>query len=501
MTMTMDRKAGLLLHPTSLPGAHGIGELGWQAHHTLQWIAGAGFRVWQVLPLGPTGYGDSPYACFSAFAGNPCMIDTTALVEAGWLPENDLNGLKDLPTDHVDFGRLIPEKTRLLKQAFLAWDAEADEDELQQFEAFRREHEIWLNDYTLFMAIKDSQEGKVWNQWPAELRDRDTDALMAVRAARENTIRRIEWEQFIFNRQWTALRKHARELGVQFMGDAPIFVAYDSADVWANKELFKLDEKGAPTVVAGVPPDYFSATGQRWGNPLYNWPRHQETGFHWWTERIRFALKMVDLLRIDHFRGFVACWEIPADHETAEQGEWVESPGEELFRTIDEKLGKLPLIAEDLGVITPEVTALRKQFGMPGMRILQFAWGGERDNSFLPHNHEPDSMVYTGTHDNNTTVGWWQQEVNDEIRGDLAAYQQHGVERPHEDLWRMALQSVADYAVAPMQDLLGLNADHRMNRPGAPQGNWSWRVKEEDLNDGLKNWQRELLWRFGRLGE
>ncbi len=499
--MQQERKAGLLLHPTSLPGPNGIGELGWHAHRTLEWIAGAGFRVWQVLPLGPTGYGDSPYACFSAFAGNPYLIDMGELADRGLLSEEDFYTLRNLPHDHVDFGGLIPEKKRLLKKAYKTWDDRATKLERAEFFEFQGHHAPWLNDYSLFMTIKDTQDGRVWNQWPAKLRDRDPEALKAVRADQQDTIQQIEWEQFIFFHQWNALRAHAKELGVQFMGDAPIFVAYDSADVWSNPDLFKLDAKGNPIVIAGVPPDYFSATGQRWGNPIYNWAKHLETGFLWWTERIKYALETVDLLRIDHFRGFVACWEIPAEHETAELGEWVPAPGKELFSAVRDKLGKLPLIAEDLGVITKEVTALRKHFDMPGMCILQFAWGGTRDNVFLPHNHEYDRVVYTGTHDNNTTLGWWRQEINDEIRGDLSAYQQHGVDRPHEDLWRMALQSVAQYAIAPMQDLVGLDQFHRMNTPGNPHGNWSWRVGDEHLNDGLKNWQREIIWRFGRLGD
>ncbi|MBD3167406.1 4-alpha-glucanotransferase [bacterium] len=499
MSTIRERRAGLLLHPTSLPGQTGIGELGSEAYGVLDWIAQAGFTLWQVLPLGPTGYGDSPYQCFSAFAGNPYLISLERLVGWGWLDEGDIEPIGRLEQERVNYGAVIPLKVEVLDKAFAAWDQKAGSEERGRFDHFYETNRDWLDDYALFSSLKQFHDGKPWNQWPEHHRDRDTFALEEVRRELNDRLRRAQWMQYIFNRQWQDLRAHAADLGLAIMGDMPIFVAYDSADVWANREKFHLDADGNPTVVAGVPPDYFSATGQRWGNPLYRWEVHRDEDFAWWQARIRRALEQFDLIRIDHFRGFAACWEIPADEPTAVNGRWVDAPGDEFFTSLQRSMGSLPLVAEDLGEITSDVIELRKKYGLPGMGILQFAWKGGPSNAFLPHNHERNSVVYTGTHDNNTTLGWWDEEADDDIRKAIADYIGHDVTDPTGDMLRMAFASVADTAVVPMQDVLRLDETAKMNRPGIETGNWSWRVNRDHLTPEIAREMRGMIKRYNRL--
>ncbi len=499
-TMERTRQAGVILHPTSLPGNNGIGELGCEAREFIEWMADAGLTLWQVMPLGPTGYGDSPYQCFSAFAGNPMLISLDELVEEGWLEREDLADLRKLPKDHVDFGAIIPAKQELLQSAFNAWRLGAGEEQRADFDEFRRLMGGWLTDYALFMALKQFNGGKVWTEWPEAQRDRATEALGKAHDELKEGVESEEWRQYQFFTQWWKLRHFAKERGVSILGDLPIFVAHDSVDVWANRRLFFLDDCGNPTVVAGVPPDYFSETGQRWGNPLYRWEEHEKDGFGWWTARVGTVLELVDLVRVDHFRGFAGCWEIPASETTAVKGRWVDAPGHALFERFAQEFGKIPLVAEDLGVITDDVVKLRKSFGLPGMKVLQFAWGEPgSDNPFLPHNHEPDSIVYPGTHDNNTTRGWWARETDGKIRSHISEYLGRRVRRPDVELLRLAWSSVSCYAVAMMQDLLRLGARARMNTPSVAQGNWSWRVQKRALTRKLAGKLRRTMVLYGRL--
>ncbi len=414
--MKFDRSSGILLHPTSLPGPYGIGDLGPVAIRWLDWLADSGCKLWQVLPLGPTGYGDSPYQCFSAFAGNPYLVSPELLLEQGLLTNADLADMPAWDDSKVDFGRLYQWKPALLEKAFDRFST-VQGSIYFEFEAFRVDNAGWLDDYSLFMAIKETQGGGSWDGWPADLRLREPAAIREARRSLSMLISRISFFQFLFFRQWNAVHDYAGKKGIKIIGDIPIFVAYDSSDVWANPDLFYLDKKGKPTFVAGVPPDYFSPTGQLWGNPLYKWKVHKASGYAWWLERICASLKIVDILRVDHFRGFAGYWEIPAGKPTAEVGRWVRGPGTHFFKTIMAQLGSLPILAEDLGVITPDVVALRDRFHLPGMKILQFAFSGP-DNSFLPHSYLQNCVVYTGTHDNDTSLGWYKSAP--EIEKDFA---------------------------------------------------------------------------------
>lgn len=492
-----DRRSGILLHPTSLPGPHGIGELGAEARAWIDFLAAAGQRAWQVMPLGPTGYGDSPYQCFSSFAGNPYLIDLGALAEEGWLASGELEPLRALPERAVDFGTLIPLKVERLTLAADRFLAGASAQQRAELAAFV-ERSAWLEDFALFMAVKNSQGGRAWGEWPAPLRDRQDAALAAARAELAGEIRRIEVWQFWFSRQWDAVKEYANARGVLVIGDVPIFVSLDSADAWANRELFHLGEDGGPVVVAGVPPDYFSATGQRWGNPLYRWDVLASRGFDWWIERVRAALTTVDLLRIDHFRGFAAYWEIPASEPTAVKGRWVDGPGQALFDALAGALGELPLIAEDLGVITPDVEELRDANGLPGMKVLQFAFGGGSDDPYLPHNYPRNAVVYTGTHDNDTTRGWYAAAPAHE-RDFVRRYLARDDERLSWDLIRLALASTADLAIVPLQDVLDLGPEARMNTPGVASGNWSWRFTWHDVPTWVAPELAQMSELYGRL--
>jgi 4-alpha-glucanotransferase len=477
------RSAGVILHPTSLPGPYGIGDLGPAASAWVDALVRARQTWWQVLPLGPTGYGDSPYQCFSAFAGNPYLISPDLLVWDGLLQPADLGEVR-FPDAHVEYGPVIAFKRRLLDRAWNHFQTGAGPALRPLFEAFCEQQATWLEDFALFLALKDAHGGGSWLDWPAELVHREPAALARARQELANDIGRHQFSQFLFFHQWGGLKRYANRRGIRLIGDLPIFVAADSADVWANPELFLLDEQRRPAVVAGVPPDYFSATGQLWGNPLYDWPALKRTGYAWWVARLRATLGQVDLVRLDHFRGFEAYWEIPPNRPTAEVGRWVPGPGADLFVTLREALGGLPLLAEDLGVITPEVEALREQFRLPGMRVLQFAFGGAAEDRFLPHNYDHHTVVYTGTHDNDTTRGWSESLTETEARF-LCRYAPGVDAEISWGLIRLAWASVADYALAPLQDVLSLGTAARMNLPGRPAGNWRWRFTEGMLTDAV----------------
>jgi 4-alpha-glucanotransferase len=500
--MKFSRSGGILLHPSSLPGPYGIGDLGACAYRFIDWLSESGCKLWQVLPLGPTGYGDSPYQCFSAFAGNPYLISLDLLIKEGLLTDSDVEDKPDFLTSHINFGQLIPWKVALLDLAFKKFQEINPVKLSQEFEAFRIENSTWLDDFALFMAIKESNGGGSWVDWPVSIRKREENALVASRQALAPSILKFAFYQFLFFRQWIALLDYAHQKGIKIIGDIPIFVAVDSSDVWSNPELFHLDDERRPTVVAGVPPDYFSPTGQLWGNPLYRWEAHKNTGFAWWLERFRTILKTVDFIRLDHFRGFSACWEIPAGNPTAEIGRWVPGPGREMFDVIAGSIVKngshdaLPIIAEDLGVITDDVVELREQYNLPGMKILQFGFSSP-ENPFLPHAYSQNCVAYTGTHDNDTARGWFVSSPKAE-RSLALRYLRV---KSHDFVWgliRSIWSSVAVFAITPMQDVLDLGTEARMNYPSRLGGNWEWRMEESDMNSLLKEKLRDLNYLFNR---
>ncbi|HJZ57418.1 MAG TPA: 4-alpha-glucanotransferase [Gemmataceae bacterium] len=472
--MSIPRSAGVLLHPTSLPGPFGIGDLGPEAFAWVDALARAGQGWWQVLPVGPTGYGDSPYQAPSTFAGNPNLISPE------WLERDQLLSAKDvavckLPAGPADFQAVIPRKRELVRRAWERFKADGLAKMRAAFEAFRAAERWWLDEFALFQAIKSAHGELPWWEWPAPLTARDPAALAAVADALADEIDAERFGQFLFARQWAALREHAHNHGVRIIGDLPIYVARDSADVWADPDQFLLDTDRNPTVVAGVPPDYFSADGQHWGNPIYDWDAHRRTGFAWWIDRLRACLRVFDLVRLDHFRGLEAFWAVPFGDPTAQRGRWMPGPGAGLLTAVRTALGSVPIIAEDLGFITPEVDALRTSFGLPGMRILQFAFGGAVEGRFLPHRFTRDAVVYTGTHDNNTTGGWFNK-LTDAERRNFVRYTPEADRNPVWSLIRLAWASVADLAVAPLQDLVELGSEARMNVPGTTTGNWRWRA-------------------------
>jgi 4-alpha-glucanotransferase len=472
----MDRSSGLLLHVSSLPGRHGIGDLGPAAYEWIQQLARARQGWWQMLPLGPTGYADSPYQCLSAFAGNPNFISLERLIEDGLLEPRDLPG-DSFPANEVDYDRVTPLKLDATARAFERFRARTSPD----FKAFCDQEAEWLDPFALFTALKERNGGAAWWEWPRE--HRSYEAMAAGKSSElAEPMELCKFRQFLFFRQWRELRDYAHWHGVKLIGDMPIFVSADSADVWSRPELFLLDDDRHPTFVAGVPPDYFSATGQLWGNPLYNWPRHRETRYAWWIARLRSTLQMVDLVRLDHFRGFEAYWAVPAGSETAEPGSWQPGPRSELFVALKKALGSLPLIAEDLGVITPEVNALRREFDLPGMRILQFAFGGAQEDRFFPHRFDHHTVVYTGTHDNETTAGWFHN-LTDEERLLFDRYAPRAADDPAWTLIRLAWASVAELAIAPLQDVLRLGNEARMNHPGTVGGNWRWRAAPGQITE------------------
>jgi 4-alpha-glucanotransferase len=492
------------LHPTSLPGEFGIGDLGDASTQFVDFLQKSGQRLWQVLPLGPTGYGDSPYQCYSAFAGNPLLIGPQRLVEDSLLSKNDIASHPSFNQDRVQYGAVFEFKSALLKTAFLNFQKTDDEEMKKIFGEFCSATAFWLDDYALFRALKDHHEGRAWNTWEPGLVRRDPAALESARKELHDEVEAQKFYQLLFFKQWRDVKEACRERNVSVIGDMPIFVAHDSADVWSNQHLFKLNKNGEPRVVAGVPPDYFSKTGQLWGNPIYDWDRMRADGFGWWIQRMRAMFQMFDIVRLDHFRGFAAAWEVPGKDQTAEHGQWVNSPGHELFRAVSNALGELPVIAEDLGVITPDVEALRDEFGFPGMRVLQFAFGGDANNTHLPHRFINNAVVYTGTHDNDTTKGWFDS---------LFAGDEDHLRRTREyclkylgvdgreigwDMIRAASASVADTVIVPLQDVLGLGSEGRMNLPATSDGNWNWRFRAEALTEKHSSRLRELSEIYGR---
>ncbi len=498
--MRFNRASGILLHPTSLPGDFGIGDLGDRAYEFVNLLAAAGQTYWQILPLGPTGYGDSPYSSYSAFAGNTLLISPEKLVSDGLVGIDVIEAKPDFPIDKVDYGMVIEWKAWMLSRSFESFQSGAGEPIRDEFDAFDRENEWWLDDYAIFRAVKASQGNSPWYDWAAPLRSRDADALDTVRSQLAREIRAEKFCQFLFFRQWRDLKQHAEDSGVRIIGDIPIFAALDSADVWCNQELFKLQPDGSPTVVAGVPPDYFSNTGQRWGNPIYDWDAMRGNDFGWWSARVAFALQLVDIVRLDHFIGFIQNWEVPGGDETAENGQWAEVPGRGLFESLTRRLGTLPVIAEDLGSLTPEVEALRDHFNFAGMRILQYGFGGDPRDSHLPHNYVNNCVAYTGTHDNNTTVGWYRSAPKDQ-RALCRKYLNSNGRQPHWELIRAAFASVADTAIVPMQDVLGLGADTRMNTPATAGNNWKWRLGPDDLSDERMERLKEITAMYGRSND
>jgi len=495
--MNLPRCSGVLLHPTALPGPHGIGSIGAEARTFVDFLAAAGQFVWQILPLGPTGLGDSPYTSLSAFAGNPLLIDLSTLVAWGDLTTADLDGAPP-SSAAVDFPAVHRFKESRLERAAANFLDHADGQRRDDFARFCAEQSGWLDDYALFIALRHHFHERSWQQWPAPLRLRERQELAEWRSRLAAAITVEQYRQYCFFRQWAALKDYASQRGVRLFGDLPIFVALDAADVWAHQHLFRLDAEGHPTVVAGVPPDYFSATGQLWGNPLYRWEAHGTDGFAWWQQRLRWELQRADLVRIDHFRGLESCWAVPVPAATAMHGRWEASPGMDLCRALQMVAPDLPIVAEDLGVITPEVDALRQEFGFPGMKILQFAFDSGADNPYLPHNYEHRCVVYTGTHDNATTLGWWHSLTGDQ-RARVANYL--GKRRPEIpiDLVRLAMASVADLCIIPCQDLLGLGDDARFNRPGIAEGNWRWRLTQGQLSSELANSLHSLAGTYRRL--
>jgi 4-alpha-glucanotransferase len=483
-----------LLHPTSLPGQYGIGDLGPAASQFLDYLNRAKQTLWQVLPLGPTGYGDSPYASPSAFAGNTLLIAPELLIQEGLLETGDVEPLRQLPEDRVEFGQLQPLKRQLLEKAFRSEKRQQTQDRL---EAFKRAQSGWLYDFALFTALTEHHGH--WLDWPPPLRDREPAALEQARQELHEQIDLHTFAQFVFFDQWHSLRARANLLGISIIGDIPIFVAHESADVWAHRHLFKLDDQGRPTVVAGVPPDYFSATGQLWGNPLYDWQAIANDGYQWWIARMRHLLELVDMVRVDHFRGFEAAWEVPANAATAVHGTWVLGPGKDVFDAIDRALGgHVPVIAEDLGLITDEVRELLAQTGYPGMKVLQFAFGGGSDNPYLPHNYpHPNCVVYTGTHDNDTTRGWFES-ISENERQYVRQYLGDTSSGIACALTRLALASIADTAIVPLQDVLDLGSEARMNVPGSVGGSWTWRFRADQLDPAQADSLAELTHIYGR---
>jgi 4-alpha-glucanotransferase len=503
------RVSGILLHPTSLPGPFGIGDLGAGAYQFVRFLQESCQHVWQMLPLGPTGYGNSPYQTYSAFAGNHLLMSLETLQAEGLLSASDLPEAPPFPAHRVEYDAVSDFKQCLLWKAFKTFQRTAAPSQRDELAAFSQRQAEWLDDYTLFMALKETHGG-AWTEWERDIARREPAAMAGWR---KKLARRVQFHVFLqyqFFRQWHNLKAECHQHGIQLFGDVPIFIAHDSADVWAHPELFYLDADGNPTVVAGVPPDYFSRTGQRWGNPLYRWEAMAASGYTWWIQRLRTMREMVDIIRLDHFRGFEAYWEVPAEEDTAINGRWVEGPGATLFEALHQALGELPIVAEDLGLITPEVRALQARFRLPGMRVLQFGFGGDlRTNEHCPHNYTRDCVVYTGTHDNNTSLGWWHeveqlqsQEGLEPMRAERTMalkYMASDGRELHWDMIRLVLASVGNLAIVPLQDVLGLGQEARMNYPGKPEGNWQWRYAADLLTEELTSRLREMTEIYGRV--
>ncbi len=485
------RQSGILCHLTCMPSRFGIGDMGKGVHKFLDFLQDGGQTLWQILPLGPTGYGDSPYQSFSAFAGNSLLIDLEQLVQEGLLNAGEAIPPFSFPADEVLYGEVIEFKDRVLRRSYQTFLETASGSLGGAWEAFQKENGYWLEDFCLFMALKRHFGGAVWTDWDRDIALRERRALAYWRRRLDNEVNYQKYLQFLFDRQWQQVRDYAHARDIEIIGDAPIFVGHDSADVWSHQELFRLDEDGSPTVVAGVPPDYFSPTGQLWGNPHYRWDVMRENDYAWWAARLERAFSRVDRTRLDHFRGFAGYWEIPADAETAVNGRWVRGPGADFFQTLKDEMGELPIIAEDLGIITRDVEELRKAFGFPGMRVIQFAFGSDATNTALPHNYAPQMVVYTGTHDNDTTLGWYDS-LEEKVRHRVRVYTGTDGSNMNWTLMRLAMTSVAEMAVFPLQDVLGVGSEARLNIPGQAQGNWTWRYKAEALEKETAETLREL---------
>jgi 4-alpha-glucanotransferase len=496
--MEITRCSGILLHPTSLPGPYGIGTFNKAAYEWVNLLVETRQTLWQVLPLGPTGYGDSPYQSFSTFAGNPYLISLEDLVEEGLLDQSVLDDAPDFPRDRVDYGMIYNWKIPVLRRASAKFEERADPEQGADFERFCHENAEWLDDYALFMALKDAHDGAPWNTWDMPLRSRKARALKEAQKEHAAVIHFHKFAQWIFYRQWEAIKGYANEQGIKIVGDIPIYVAMDSADVWSDPEVFFLDSEYQPTVVAGVPPDYFSRTGQLWGNPIYRWDKMARDGYKWWLRRIRASLRLYDIVRVDHFRGFAGYWEVPADEDTAIKGEWVKGPGAHFFEVVRDELGDLPIIAEDLGEITPDVVELRNQFDLPGMKVLQFAFSTDGTDKFLPHNYKHNFVVYSGTHDNDTAWGWYQHSSSEHERDHFRRYFRTGGDEVSWTLIEAAFHSVALMAVVPLQDVLSLGTEARMNLPGSANGNWGWRYTPEQIEPYAVERLKEATLLYGR---
>jgi len=505
--MQLPRSSGVLCHISSLPSRYGIGDLGPAAYAFADFLAETEQRYWQVLPIGPVGFGASPYASPSTFAGNPAFISPALLEQDELLSHSDLDGLPTLPRDHVDFQRAHALKEKLLRTAFEAFNTGHAPGLREPFSEYCAKETTWLEPYALYTALKQAHDHAAWTDWEPAVAQREDDALRTFRASHGHELRYHKFNQFLFDRQWRNLRAYCHKQEVQIFGDLPIYVAHDSADVWSNQELFYLDDDGRATVVAGVPPDYFSETGQRWGNPLYRWDRLRATDYDWWVRRLSSVLQRMDVIRLDHFRAFAGYWEIPSHEPTAENGRWVEGPGAHFFKTVRDRLGDLPIVAEDLGIITDDVSDLMTQFDLPGMVVLQFAFGGGTDSNFLPHNYQRNVVAYTGTHDNDTLLGWWGDAENTRDAEKEAAARAHAtayldLDDPAEvTTWpfiRGVMRSSAHLALFPVQDLLQLGTEARMNTPGNSGDNWAWRMKPGALTDDVAERLHRETRLFGR---
>ena len=481
-----ERSSGILFHPTSLPGKYGIGTLGKEAYAFIDFLKKSKQKLWQIFPLGPTGYGDSPYQSFSSFAGNPYLIDFDLLIEAHLLSEEDLRDVFFGDNEeYIDYGAIYNQKYPLLRKAYENFKSSDNHEMKENLEHFKRENASWLNDYSLYISLKNHFNGLPWNEWAHDIKNREHGAMEHYRNELADDIEYHNFIQFLFFKQWGDVKRYANENGIKIIGDIPIFVAADSSDAWANPEIFLFDEERKPVKVAGVPPDYFSATGQLWGNPLYNWQKLKETNYSWWVERVRANLSTCDIIRIDHFRGFEAYWAVPYGDDTAINGQWEPGPGIDLFNAIKSQLGELPIIAEDLGLMTQGVIDLREATGFPGMKILGFAFDSGEENDYLPHTYTKNCVVYTGTHDNDTLIGWFQKAKEEDRQFARDYLNSRSDDEIHWDAIRGAWSSVASMAISPVQDFLGLGSEARINTPGIAAGNWQWRLRHGVLTDEL----------------
>ena len=481
-----ERSSGILFHPTSLPGKYGIGTLGKEAYAFIDFLKKSRQKLWQIFPLGPTGYGDSPYQSFSSFAGNPYLIDFDLLIEAHLLSEEDLRDVFFGDNEeYIDYGAVYNQKYPLLRKAYENFKSSDNHEMRENLEHFKRENASWLNDYSLYISLKNHFNGLPWNEWAHDIKNREHGAMEHYKNELADDIEYHNFIQFLFFKQWGDVKRYANENGIKIIGDIPIFVAADSSDAWANPEIFLFDEERKPVKVAGVPPDYFSATGQLWGNPLYNWQKLKETNYSWWVERVRANLSTCDIIRIDHFRGFEAYWAVPYGDDTAINGQWEPGPGIDLFNAIKSQLGELPIIAEDLGLMTQGVIDLREATGFPGMKILGFAFDSGEENDYLPHTYTKNCVVYTGTHDNDTLIGWFQKAKEEDRQFARDYLNSRSDDEIHWDAIRGAWSSVANMAISPVQDFLGLGSEARINTPGVAAGNWQWRLRHGVLTDEL----------------